>query len=377
MDDEANYQRLAKHLDELPGGFPPAPDGIELRILRRLFTPQQAELAVHLTLIPEEAKVIARRAGISEAEAEERLAQMALDGLIYRLNLRSGAPRYQATQFVIGIWEFQLNRLDEGLARDVEVYFNTMFNPDLWRRAPQLRTIPVGASLEMVNEVLPYEQAEQLVRQQKRIVVAPCICRKERKIVGEGCDKELETCLTFGGGAEFYRRNGLGREISVDEALQILETANNQGLVLQPSNSQKVTNICCCCGDCCGVLLQLKRHPRPADIVSSAFVAQADTDLCAGCGTCETRCQMDAISLPEGEVVLKQERCIGCGLCVSTCTTGALTLQRKPQAQQPQVPGTYAEAMMNLGRERGKLGVTDLAKMAIQSKVDRLLALRS
>lgn len=376
MDDQALYQRLAKHLDEMPGGFPAAPDDLHLRILRRLFTPDQAELALHTTLIPEEAKVIARRAGISEAEAKERLAQMALDGLLYRMNPRSGQPRYQALQFVVGIWEFQLNRLTPELARDVELYFNTMFDTDLWRRAPQLRTIPIGASLEMVNEVLPYEQAEELVRQQKRIVVAPCICRKERNLLGEGCDKELDTCLTFGSSADYYRRNGLGREIGVEEALQILETANREGLVLQPSNSQKITNICCCCGDCCGVLVQLKRHPRPAELVSSAFVAHADTDLCAGCGTCEMRCQMDAISLPEGVVVLKQERCIGCGLCVTTCETGALTLQRKPKAQQPDVPGTFTEAMLHLGRERGKFGLTDLAKIAIQSKVDRLLALK-
>ena len=59
---EEVYQRLAHFLNKLPGGFPPTEDGLELRILERLFTPEQAELAMHLTLIAEEAPVIARRA---------------------------------------------------------------------------------------------------------------------------------------------------------------------------------------------------------------------------------------------------------------------------------------------------------------------------
>ena len=53
------YQKLAKHLDSLPGGYPPTKDGVELKILRKLFTPEQAALALHCTLIPEEARVIA------------------------------------------------------------------------------------------------------------------------------------------------------------------------------------------------------------------------------------------------------------------------------------------------------------------------------
>ena len=63
------YERLAKHLDGLPAGFPRTESGVELRILRRVFTPEDAELALHLTLIPEGARVIARRAKIPVKEA--------------------------------------------------------------------------------------------------------------------------------------------------------------------------------------------------------------------------------------------------------------------------------------------------------------------
>ena len=78
------YHKLAHHLDELPAGFPSTESGVEIRILKRLFAPEDAELALHTTLIPEEARVIARRAGITKEEAEERLHEMAQKGLILK-----------------------------------------------------------------------------------------------------------------------------------------------------------------------------------------------------------------------------------------------------------------------------------------------------
>jgi electron transport complex protein RnfB len=368
------YKKLAQHLDRLPGGYPATESGVELRILRRLFSPQDAELALHLTLIGEEARVIAYRAGLSIDEAQQRLEDMASRGLIYSTHHRERPPEYMAMQFVVGIWEFQVNRLEEGLVHDVDEYFRTSFDLDVWQRAPQLRTIPIVESIVYPDEVLPYEQARQLVRKQEKIIVADCICRKERNLVGEGCDKPLETCLIFGGGAYFYERYGMGRQISIDEALAVLDIADQAGLVLQPTNAQDAIGICCCCGDCCGVLRKVNRHPRPADLISSPFFARVDADLCAGCGVCETRCQMEAISLDDGICLIRTERCIGCGLCVTTCTTHALSLERKAETRD--VPRTNVDAILQLGRERGVLRMRDLATLMVKSKADRLLAAR-
>ena len=148
-------------------------------------------------------------------------------------------------------------------------------------------------------------------------------------MVGEGCDKPLETCLSFGSGAAYYQRNGLGRPIDQEEALAILDLANEAGLVLQPGNSQRAGFICCCCGDCCGVLRNLKQHPQPASVLASAFFAKVDEDLCTSCGVCETRCQMDALDLENFVAEVNLDRCIGCGLCVTTCPTEAIVLERK------------------------------------------------
>ncbi|MFH1058250.1 MAG: 4Fe-4S binding protein [Pseudomonadota bacterium] len=370
------FQRLARHLDSLPGGFPATPDGVEQRILKRLFTEEQAELAVKLTLIPETAAVVARRARLDPAEAARRLEGMATAGLIFRYE-HQGQAWYMASQYVIGIWEYQVKKLDPELIADMRAYIPTLFDADAWQKAPQLRTIPVGRSLDARHEVMAYEQASVLVGNQRKILVAPCICRREHAITGEACNKPEEACLVFGMGVDYYEKNGLGRRITVDEALDILKAADKAGLVLQPSNSQKIMNICCCCGCCCHVLKSMKRHPRPAELAASAFVARLDTNKCTGCGVCVKRCQMDALSLSgadknDRKAVLDPDRCIGCGLCVTTCPGQALELARKPAP--PAVPKSVQASYLKLGRARGKLKATDLAWMALQSKLDRLLA---
>ena len=373
---EKIYQKLARHLDNLPGGFPPTESGVELRILKRLFTPEEAETATHLTLIPEDPRVVARRARITHPEAEQRLEKMAKKGLVFRMVSKDGQPTYMAAQYVIGIWEYHVNDLDPELIRDMNEYIPTLFNADIWKKTPQLRTIPVGRSLTPRLEVMPYEMAEELVRDQKKALVAPCICRRECTMAGEGCDKPEETCLVFGFGADYYQHNGLGRLIEQQEVLDILKKADKAGLVLQPGNCKKIVNICCCCGCCCGVLRNIRQQPHPASLVSSPFVAAAEPESCNGCGVCEKRCQMDALRLEDEKVVLDVNRCIGCGLCVSTCPTKSLTLARKPEPDQPKVPKNMIEATINLGRERGKLGTMDLIGMQLKSKLDRLLAAR-
>jgi Na+-translocating ferredoxin:NAD+ oxidoreductase subunit B len=372
MEDEKVYRNLAKHLDNLPGGFPATESGVELRILRRLFSPEEAALATHLTLIPEEARVIGRRAKRPASETAARLDQMARKGLIFNIVPKKGPALYTAAQFVIGIWEYHVNDLDPELIRDMNEYIPALVAP--WEKSPQLRTIPVGRSIAAEMNILSYETAEALISEQKHFLVAPCICRREHRIVGKGCDKPEESCLVFGWGVDYYRRNGIGRVITKEETLEILKRADEAGLVLQPSNARKIVNICCCCGCCCQVLKNVKRHPEPASLVSSPFVVTHNAETCVNCENCIPRCQMDALYLEGEKVLLKRERCIGCGLCVSTCPTQSLTLARKPASEQPSVPGNIVEASLNLARSRGKLGAVDLARMQLKSKLDRLLS---
>ncbi len=369
---DATYRRLARCLDRLPGGFPATDSGVELRILKRLFTPEEAAFAPCLTLIPEEARVIAVRAKQPLAEVEDRLERMAKKGLIYRLESRNGKKKYMAAQFVIGIWEFHVNDLDEGLIRDMEEYSATLLH-EAWK-TPQLRTVPVGRAIRPTLDVATYERAEELVRDKKTAAVAPCICRREKRIMDQGCKAPEDYCLTFGAAARYYVTNGLGRFIGTAEALDILKKADALGLVLQPGNAKDIVNICCCCGCCCGVLRNLKTFDRPADLVAAPFIAALDPADCKGCGVCVKRCQMDAITMTGDRAELDPGRCIGCGLCVSTCPTGSFSLVRKPAHEQPDTPKDMIRAGLRQVRARGKLSVPELVMMQVRSKADRLRA---
>jgi Na+-translocating ferredoxin:NAD+ oxidoreductase subunit B len=346
------YEKLARHLDNLPAGFPRTESGVEMRILKRLFSPEEAETATLLTMMPEPLAGIAQRTGMDETVLADRLAEMAKKGLVFRV-ARGELLLYSAAQFVVGIWEYHLNDLDEDLIRDVNEYMPDLMDKSwLKTKTKQLRVVPVAKSVSAETAVMPFEAAEEIINKQSKIVVSDCICRKEQKMIGKGCDKPMETCLAFGAGAYYYEQNGLGREIDKAEALAIVKKGVEAGLVLQPGNQQKAMNICMCCGCCCGVLKNLKKLDKPALVVHTNYYAEVDEDACIGCEACVDRCQMDAIAVNEVAHV-EPDRCIGCGLCVTDCPTEAMVLKQKAAEERYTPPQNVFETYMNIAQERG------------------------
>ncbi|MGD9975352.1 MAG: 4Fe-4S dicluster domain-containing protein [Desulfatirhabdiaceae bacterium] len=354
MEDMDVYKRLAVHLDNLPAGYPATESGIELKILKKLFTPLEARIAAHLIMMPEPVSAIAGRAGMTEAELSPILFDMSKKGLIYRSG-KGGVHHYMAAQFVVGIWEYHVNSLDEELIQ----LFNE-YCPDLMEKAwsatktKQLRVIPVSQSISAEMRTMPYDAAEKIIKSQSKIVVCPCICRTEHKMVGKGCGKPIEVCLTFGSGAYYYEQNGLGRDITQSEALDILAKGLEAGLVLQPGNSQKPSNICMCCGCCCQILKNLNRMDEPAKWVHTNYFAEVLASDCTGCGLCAERCQMKAIVVDDVARV-EAGRCIGCGLCVTACNFDAIQLREKPGPEQWTPPRNVVETYMNMAQERGMI----------------------
>lgn len=350
--EEASYLKLAEHLDRLPGGFAPSETGADIRLLKRLFTPEEAKLATYLTLDREEAGVIARRADLLLAEVEQRLEEMSEKGLIFSVQKEDGAMLYQAAPFVVGIYEFQVNRLTEGLLQDLNDFWSTKKPRSEPKSIPQMRTIPIGKTIDPATVALPYEQVYEMVNAHDRFAVATCICRRKEKKMGRGCDAPMEACLMFGDFADFSVRIGTARTIEKSEVMEILAMANEANLILRPSTSKRIEFLCCCCVCCCGGLVWLDKIAKPSEAVLSSFIARFDAESCINCGTCLERCQMKAIT-PDGDSVsLNPDRCIGCGLCVSTCQGGALTLERKPGLEQTEIPDTFSETWRTIALDR-------------------------
>lgn len=368
------YEKLADYLDQLPAGFPRTESGVEIRILQQLFTDEDAGLAMYMSLIAEEPRVIAFRAGISLDKAEHWLQEMDKKGLIFSIKEKDKPLRYRMQQFIVGLWEQQVYSLTPELVKDFEEYLPSFINLDIWQKVPQLRVIPVNKSVSVINNILPYEQVMELINVYSEFTVLDCICRKEKHILGKGCNKPLENCLSFGMTDERNKRLNRGRAIGRAEVLDILNRAEKAGLVLQTGNARRAVYICTCCGCCCGVLRSIKNDIRPASRVSSPFRVKLDSNKCSGCGTCLDRCQMDALKLDNGKALLNPDRCIGCGLCVSTCSTGSLTLQRKPRKEQSYVPVNLTETYIRLGQARGKMNLLNLIGLKIRSVRDRVLS---
>jgi len=344
------YIKLREFLHCMPGGYPATESGVELEILKKIFTPEQARLTVQLTPVPEAASDFASRTGIGEAEALDGLEDLAREGLIFRV--RSGdSATYAAVSFVIGIYEFQLNKIDRELAELFEEYIPTLFGQMRSTRTKPMRVIPVDSAVDATTAVASYDQVRELVKNKELISVAPCICQKEQGLLGNSCRGAAERCIQFGSSAQYYIDNGMARRIDLDELMEILKRGEADGLVLSPTNTQHIPGMCMCCGCCCPILRNLGSLDRPTDHVQTTFRAEIDADLCNGCGLCEDRCQMKALAEQDTEYAIDEVRCIGCGLCISECPMEAISLVSL--ANVAPVPGNIAELGMNIMKERG------------------------
>ncbi|MBU2546845.1 MAG: 4Fe-4S binding protein [Proteobacteria bacterium] len=346
------YQKLAEHLDTLPQRYPTnTGTGLELKVLRHIFSPEEAEMAVQLKPLPEAAADIAARIGKDPAETEAFLMDMSRKGQIMRTG-KAGAHKFMAAPFMVGILEFQVKRFTKEMIEDLDA-FDSILMEHTWLkgRTRELRTIPVEKTVQNNTEVMPYESAEAIIRSNQLISVAECMCRKISEVKGQPCDRPLEVCLQFGGATHFYVDNGLARRIDQDEALAILKQSVESALVIQAGSTQNPGGMCMCCGCCCKPLTMYRKMDKPARYANSNYFAVVDEAACTACGICETRCQMDAITVEDFSRV-DPDRCIGCGLCVVTCEFEAIRLQKKDEAHQWVPQKDYMAAIMDIYRER-------------------------
>ena len=351
---EAIYERLREQLDQYSVGFPATASGVEKKILRKLFTEEEASLYLDMSMMLETPESVAERTDRDLKEVSNMLETMARKGLLFRRR-RQGEVKYAAVAFVIGFYEFQLKNMDCELADLVESYMEEGFldfSPD--KNISPLRTVPIREAIQGTHQVAPYEQAREIIKTKRKIALADCICRVQQGLLEKACDKPLEVCLIFGSHADYYVENKLGRYISQEEALAVLDACEEAGLVNQPANMINPGGMCNCCGDCCGLLRNINKLSKPAEVVYNNYYAEVDAELCTACETCLERCQMAAVTINDDQVAqVNRDRCIGCGLCVTTCPSEAIALRLKPEEKRINVPESGRELMEQTAEIRG------------------------
>ena len=191
-------------------------------------------------------------------------------------------------------------------------------------------TIPVNIKIEADHMVYDLSEVKTILEKAYKIVVENCGCRTEY----DNCDSPRDVCLNIDEEAEFaLKKVGINaREISLDEALDVLKRSHEAGLVHMAyvmKGSDKPGLICSCCTCCCHTLSGLIRNGIHAQVLKSNYIATDDPEKCIGCGVCVERCVFMARSIDEGNLSYDKSRCMGCGLCVTTCSSNAILMAQR------------------------------------------------
>jgi electron transport complex protein RnfB len=320
------YESLAEALDRLANGFPRTSSNVELRILKKIFSLQEASIACQLGGSMESCEIISKRIGLTTEQTDAMLTQMAEKGMLWDSE-EGGKHLFRLAPFIVGIYE--ASDMDHELAHLVEKYLSNGGAEGIMRPQPAIHRVVPAKSATKSEWILPYD-VKALLEGSKSFALNDCICRLQQTHMGHHCNFPVRSCLSF---SASEGRSNPG-SISKEEALAFLDEAEDLGLVHTVSNIMKGKGyVCNCCGCCCGVLRGITDWGIENSVASANYYAEIDPEECKGCGTCVDRCQVDAISQADDIPVIDRKKCIGCGLCVTGCPNGAASLVRKPDSE--------------------------------------------
>lgn len=347
-----SYKLLADRLNALPNGYPPTPDGVELRLLAKLFTQDEALLASQLRLTPEIPDQIAARVGGNPVSIRKQLKGMTRRGLIGADRIQEGLG-YKLMPFVVGIYEMQGATIDAELAQLFEDYYQQAFGTVLAVQPQIHRVIPINETIKADLEIRPYESATEIVNNARAWGVIDCICRKQKALIGEPCSHPIDVCMTLSDTPGAFDGSSMVRALDREGALATLRRSAEAGLVHSVSNNQRGTwYICNCCTCSCGVLRGIVELGIANTVARSAFVNQVNAELCIACGDCVDACQFGALSL-DTVAQVNQTKCVGCGICVFQCEQKALLLIRRPVGEIQPPPETGNDWLAARASARG------------------------
>jgi electron transport complex protein RnfB len=356
MFDQA-YRELARKLDSIPPGFPATASGVELQLLARLYTREEATIVTAMRLTYEAAGDIASRAAMDPGAAYDILNGAARKGLVrtrIEKQERTFALKPQTGGVVGYSYEVVLRRAD---AKAAELYLQWVQETrggGLSDSPPARRVIAVEEAISFSLAIHPYEQVSEMLARAKSWGVLDCMCRTRTRHAGQGCSYPLENCLAIAPDEGAFEEDELIRAISQEEALRILRESADSGLVHTTANIGDYSSfICNCCPCCCGTLRGVVEFERPTVVAHSDFRATVDETACDGCGDCIERCHFSALSLPEGVCVVDHARCMGCGLCAAACSLDALSLERRAEGETPPPPANLDEWTAEYAKMRG------------------------
>jgi Fe-S-cluster-containing hydrogenase component 2 len=320
------------------------------RILRELFSGDEADLFVRMPYSLSPFARIAKVTGIEETKLRTLLDGMGDKGLAVDFVLGE-ETWYMPSPLFVGLFEFTMMRTGPGVDSSLMAsLFNRYLedgaafaaNTEGGKRVFIERVLPHEEALGDHVEILDYEKASAIVDEAQRFALGICSCRHEKEHVGtRGCEGPLEVCSSFGIAADYLVRHGMAREVSRSEMRESLARSRERGLVFCADNvRQGVSFVCNCCGCCCNVLQAISRFGYANALTTSSFIARSDAGSCEGCGKCAKACPIHAIEMvadggsanPRAKTPrVDLDVCLGCGVCALKCEFRAMRLESRPQ----------------------------------------------
>lgn len=358
------YEKILQNMREYPNDIPIVDGKVSetfKEFIKILFTPEEAEIAQHLTIKPQSVVAIARNAGKNKEEIKKILEEMTAKGIIQDIG---GYSHFVAMAHLLNMG-FKYSKTFERLGKKgAELYQHFFIEEKYYKRYESsdagtslTRIVPVNKSIEHQSLISNYEEIHGIIENcEGPIVITDCPCRARTDILGiRECHDKFpikESCFQVGQFAQYFIRRGEGRQLAREEAHELVDKLAEVGLVFTVTNSKSSMHqvICCCCPCCCAMLRGITRFEEKNEfcVAKSNYISDVDQNICKGCELCAKRCPFKAITVKNKKSFVDSDKCYGCGICAVTCPTGAIKLHRMERSHIYDNP---AELMVKIYQE--------------------------
>lgn len=321
MSEKTMYQQLSEAIG--------AGDSVIIPEIIKILADEKEAKILLAASPPATIEEISEKTDISNEDVKKMVIVMFKKGLVFK-SIKEGITRYYRVRHLLQFHDSTI--LAEGMPPEFfdlwKKYNKTEFKQhhkaiESFLDKSAVRVIPVNIAIEPDTRIAPFDDVKKIVNDARTLAVTKCTCR----VIEGDCGKPVDVCIQINKAADYALERGTGRELSKQEALDMLKMCEEEGLVHTVMNTKALGHVICnCCNDCCINW----PGPRTSDVnfaAPSRFTAWVDPDTCSGCETCLERCYFEAIAMDDSIAVIREEKCMGCGLCAVTCPDEAITLK--------------------------------------------------
>jgi NADPH-dependent glutamate synthase beta subunit-like oxidoreductase/NAD-dependent dihydropyrimidine dehydrogenase PreA subunit len=303
--------KLAKMVGGIAGAINKIDENApEYYALNRIVSDEMADVALAIGLRqPRTLDYVVHKCGKSREETHRILMKLAEAGVCkVWVDKSDGEDRFFINIFAPGMLEMMVNNREQlaaypELGKAFEEYTRLRLAP----MAPlfpeglaMMRVIPVESAIKDLPGTKPWERLSYYLDKYDTFSVSDCSCRQSRRVIKEGCGHlEKDICIQMGTGAEYYIRTGRGRQVSREEAENIIKFAEDNGLMHEMPQTDGLGEsaaICNCCSCSC-FSMRIATLFKTPDAIRSNFTAEVETKKCTACGQCVENCPTNALKL--------------------------------------------------------------------------------